>query len=179
MSGFRARPYARALFDVFGDPRKAEAALPQLNALAQAVEAVPEFRIAMESPALPQERKTAILDEILSSIGIVEPIHRFAHVLQQHYRLKFAGEIARAFRDLVNRALGRVDARVEIPAPLPSGELASLVEAMQKMTGAEILAEFVENTELLAGFRIQIGSRVFDASVDGQLKHLSRKAQQT
>ena len=178
MSGFRARPYARALFDVIGDAKKAESFLPQLEALAEAVREVPEFRAVMESPAVGQEKKSVILDEILSSIGLTEPIRRFAHVLQQHYRLKFAAEITAAFRDLINRALGRMDARVEIPAPLPSREQKELVEAIEKITGAEILADFVENAGLLAGFRIQVGSKVFDASVDGQLKHLSRKAQQ-
>jgi len=178
MSSFRARPYARALFDVLKQPRKAEAALPQLDALVEAISGVPQLRMAMESPALPQERKTQIFDEVLSSMGITEPIRRFAHVLQQHYRLKFVEEIVSAFRDLINRALGRVDARIEIPAPLPPDEQQQLLDAMQEITGAEILAEFVENTDLLAGFRIQIGSKVFDASVDGQLKHLSRKAQQ-
>lgn len=178
MSGFRARPYARALFDVFGQPRKAEAALPELNMLVAAINAVPEFRMAMESPALPQERKTQILDEVLSSVGITEPVRRFAHVLQQHYRFKFLGEIVAVFRDLINRALGRVDARIEIPAPLPRDEQEQLLDALQQLAGAEILADFVENSDLLAGFRIQIGSKVYDASVDGQLKHLSREAQQ-
>lgn len=178
MSGFRATPYARALFDVIGDAAKAEKLLPQLEALAAALDEAPEFRIAMESPAIKPERKEAILDEILSYLKIGEPIRRFAHVLQLHYRLKFAAEITRVFRGLINRGLGRVDARIEVPAPLLPKEEQQLIQAIGSVAGAEIQADFVEKPELLAGFRVQIGSRVFDASVDGQLKKLGRKARQ-
>ena len=42
------------------------------------------------------------------------------------------------------------------------------------MVGAEVVAEFEENPELLAGFRVQVGSKVFDGSLVGQVDRLSR-----
>jgi len=178
MAAFRAVPYARALFDLAGGVEGAEKILPEVEALAGIVERVPNLRQVMESPALTQEKKTEILDAVFSHVGMSDLVRRFGHVIQQHYRLKFAGDIAKTFRDLINRARGRKDARIETADPVSAAERKELIAALEKVTGTQIVAEFEDNPELLAGFRIQVGSKLFDGSVDGQLKQLSRRARQ-
>jgi F0F1-type ATP synthase delta subunit len=58
---------------------------------------------------------------------------------------------------------------------LDEGERKTILAAMAAAADTEVVADFVERPELLAGFRIQIGSRVFDGSLTGQLEQLSRQ----
>ena len=42
-------------------------------------------------------------------------------------------------------------------------------------TNQRVVADFEDNPELLAGFRVQVGSKVFDGSLVGQVDRLSRE----
>jgi F-type H+-transporting ATPase subunit delta len=80
-----------------------------------------------------------------------------------------------AYRDLVDRARGRVRAKIEVPVPLGTADADRLVGAISKLMGSEVVADFSERPELLAGFRVQVGSKVFDGSLIGQLEQLRRQ----
>ena len=179
MRRFRAKPYARALLDVVlaEDADRLETAGEELDRLAAAVTAVPELERAMITPALPLPRKHAILDAVLDRLGIEGPVRRLARVLQRHYRLGEAGAVAAAYRELVDRHLGRVRATVEVAGQVDDTVRRRLVEALAAVTGEQVVAEFHEVPELLAGFRVRIGSKVYDASVRAQLGQMRRAAE--
>ena len=52
-----------------------------------------------------------------------------------------------------------------------------LLGVLEGAVNSAVVADFVDNPELLAGFRVQVGSKVFDGSLVGQLKQLSRQTQ--
>jgi F-type H+-transporting ATPase subunit delta len=177
MSRFRALPYAKALLEVVSADAadRTEEVVTELATVAEALEAVPDLQRAMVTPMVASDTKMAILDEVLDSLGVGHPTRRFVHVVQQHYRLEHMTDIADTFRDLVDRAEGRRRATVEVAAAPSESEQARLVAAMREVTGSDIVAEFVENPELLAGFRVQVGSKVFDGSLVGEIHRLSRE----
>ena len=177
MSRFRAMPYAKALLDVVLDqcPGRADEVVDELRRLAEALEAVPELQRVLVTPMVAAETKTVILDEVLTHLAIVEPVRRFAHVVQRHYRLQHAAQIATTYREFLDRKQGRVRARVEVVGTVSDDQRQRLIEAMSQLTRSTVAADFVDNPELLAGFKIQVGSKVFDASLLGQLDQLSRQ----
>ena len=177
MARFRATPYARALYDVAGTAEKAEEWVEPVARVAQALHEVPQFLKAMVTPMVKPEVKTKILDKILDELAIEEPVRRFAHVVQQHYRLEHMTDIAAAYRAEVDRGLGRVHAVVEAATPLDDADRATLLSVLREVVGADVVADFVKTPELLAGFKIQVGSKVFDGSLIGQLKQLGRQTQ--
>lgn len=177
MARFRVTPYAKALHDVVLEktPDQAEQVLEHLELVAQVVESVPDFIRSMVTPAVSQETKTAILDSVLKELEVGEPTSRFLHVVQRNYRMENVAAIRDAYRELVDRAAGRARARVEVPAPLSDAEAKKLVDAIAGLTGTDVVADFTENPDLLAGFRVQVGSKVFDGSLIGQLEQLRRQ----
>ena len=46
---------------------------------------------------------------------------------------------------------------------------------MTGLEGADVVARFEAKAELLGGFKVQIGSRVFDGSLAGELDRLGKK----
>ena len=177
MSRFRAIPYAKALLAVVEDqaPERKEAVADELDVVAAAFAAVPEFERVLVTPMIPVDTKTAILDSVLDALEIEEPVRRFLHVVQHHYRMQHIADIAETYRKLVDQSLGRVRARVETVVPLDESERRRLVEVVSAVEGATVVADFQARPELLGGFRLQVGSRVFDGSLAGELDRLSQE----
>ena len=179
MGRFRALPYAKALVMVVekDGPQRLETVAVELEAIAAALVAVPEFERVLVAPTVPSEKKTQILDAVLDALDMGQPTRRFLQVVQQHYRMQHLPDIATAFRELVDKRLGRSRARVETATGLDETERGLLVEVVSAIEDAEVVAEFSERPELLGGFRLQVGSRVFDGSLAGELKRLSKEIQ--
>lgn len=177
MARFRAAPYAKALHDVAsaGDPATAASVLKEIEAIAEALDMVPELGRAMVVPTVTPEIKTQILDEVMTALGVGDTVRRFVHVVQQHYRMEHMADIVTAYRELSDRAAGRVRAAVQVVGAIDEGVRQNVVDTMTRLTGATVIAAFENRPELLAGFRIQVGSKVFDGSLQAQLDRLRRQ----
>ena len=177
MGRFRAVPYAKALLAVVQkeDPARAEDVAEELDGVAAALKAVPDFHDVLVTPMVSVEAKTKILDAVLDAIEIGEPTRRFLHVVQHHYRMQHMTDIATAYRELVDQSLGRTRARVETASELDEGSRRRLVDAISAFEGATVVADFEANRDLLGGFKLQVGSRVFDGSLAGELDRLSKE----
>jgi F-type H+-transporting ATPase subunit delta len=177
MARFRAFPYAKALLDVVQkeDPARAEQVAEELDRVAAALKAVPDFHRVLVTPMVAVEAKTQILDAVLDALEIGQPTRRFLHVVQHHYRMQHMSDIAATYRELVDQSLGRKRARVETANALEEAEKRRLADAISGFEGATVVADFETNRKLLAGFKLQVGSRVFDGSLAGELARLSKE----
>jgi len=177
MARFRALPYAKALLDVVlkDDPQRAEAIADELDGVAAALRVVPDFQRVLVTPMIAVEVKTKILNAVLDELNIGEPTRRFLHVVQHHYRMEHMTDMAAEFRQLVDRSLGRTRARVETAVALDDDWRRRLVDTLSTFEGVAVVADFEANRDLLGGFKVQVGSRVFDGSLAGQLDRLSKE----
>jgi len=177
MARFRAMPYAKALFEVMTatDPGRLEEVAAELDRVAETVESVPDFQRALTTPTVPVENKTEILDAVLDALDITQPTRRFLHVVQQHYRMEHMADIAETFRDLVDRSEGRTRATIEVAGALDAEAKQQIETTLAQAMGSQVVADFETNPELLAGFRVQVGSKVFDGSLAGQVDRLGRE----
>jgi len=177
MARFRALPYAKAVMAVVKDetPERREMVADELDRVTAALDSVPEFLKVLVSPTVGVEVKSAILDEVLDALEIGQPTRRFLHVVQHHYRMQHMADIEVAYRELLDQSLGRTRVRVETAAALDAVQRDRLVEVVEAVEDTAVVAEFTVNPELLGGFRLQVGSRVFDGSLAGELSRLSRE----
>ena len=87
----------------------------------------------------------------------------------------FAGILSH-FQRLVKLDIDKRTAKVESAGEL-SGELQASVQAnLEKKYGAGLSLTFTVNPTLIGGLRIQIGSDVYDGSVQGRLTQLKNDA---
>ena len=156
-------------------PERRESVIEELEGIATALETVPEFERVLVTPMIDPETKTAILDRVLDSLGVTDTVRRFAHVVQRQYRMQHMRDIATTYRDLVDRELGRTRARIELATDTGDADRRRIAEVMSAVIGATVVADFIHNPDLLAGFKVQVGSKVFDGSLVGQVDRLSRQ----
>jgi F-type H+-transporting ATPase subunit delta len=95
-------------------------------------------------------------------------------VVQQVIATKPRGYIAilSHFQRLLKLDLDRRTARVESPVPLAEAQQASIKANLTRRYGSGLLFAFAQNPALIGGLRVQVGSDVFDGSVQARLSGL-------
>ena len=95
-------------------------------------------------------------------------------VVQQVIALKPRGYVAilSHFQRLLKLDLDRRTARVESPVMLAEPQQASIRANLSRRYGEGLIFSFTQNPSLLGGLRVQVGSDVFDGSVQARLAEL-------
>ncbi len=177
MARFRALPYAKAMFQVIQDqaPGRTEEVADELDRVASALRAVPEFQRVMVTPMVPVETKSAILDEVLDSLEIKEP---------RADSCTWSNTIIGWSTCPTSRPRTASSSMIRSAAPglgwkrqsdLDENERRRVIEAVAGVEGGSVVADFTTKSELLGGFKLQVGSRVFDGSLAGELNRLSKE----
>jgi F-type H+-transporting ATPase subunit delta len=173
-----ANRYAHALVDIVmapGSPLKPEDAVTQLADVEAMVRESLELRTALETPAIQNSRKRAVMADLLQRIGGSPLIRNFVYVIIDHRRIGIIGEIREAFELQLDERLGFARAEVSSAAPLNEALSAGLESELAKLTGKRMRLRFGVDPTLLGGVVARIGSTVYDGSVRGELQELGRK----
>jgi F-type H+-transporting ATPase subunit delta len=167
--GTYARAFADVVMDTKSDPARMLAELQTMEALF--AESDPLRRV-MDNPSIPGEQKRAVLDAVIQKIGGARPVRNFIAVLSDHRRLPLFGEIVKQVERELNDRLGFAEADVTSARPLGDAEKQLLEAEIAKMTGKRVRARYQQNIALLGGAVVQVGSTIYDGSVNGQLERI-------
>jgi F-type H+-transporting ATPase subunit delta len=167
-----ARRYARALHDLASEARRAEPVADELAGFEQLLSGDKALRDALLRPWVKASTKRAIVLEVAGRLGVSPLTRNFLALVAQRRRLDVLGEILVAYRARVDEAAGRIRARVRSAAPLSDAERATLRERLGRRLGKTVLLDTEVDPTLLGGFVAEVGSRVLDMSVAGQLAAL-------
>jgi F-type H+-transporting ATPase subunit delta len=168
-----ARRYARALLEVAVDAKLGESVRRGLQQAVELLDNQPELRAALTHPALPAERKAALVETLWKSES--EPVRRLIVLLAQRERLELLPAIARLFADLWNARRGVVAAEALTAQPLPDGDGRALAAALRRATGREVELTTRVAPEILGGVVVRMDGRVYDSSVRGRLHALRER----
>ena len=178
MSRRIARPYAVALFGVTqkeGIPalRRIEG---QLASVAELLRHAPDLLRVFEVPSVPPATKRELVGAIGQVLSLRPEAQRMLMALEHHVRLRYLDEVVAFFRSLVDRKEGIVRGRVELPSGPGEKQVAALERALAEALGTRVDLDFKVRDELLAGFVVRLGSRVFDGSLLAQVRRFASSA---
>lgn len=168
-----ASRYARALVDILYDSKSREDALGALEGLRgfQALmDASPELRSVLTSPAVPARKKRAAVARLADQLGFSPLLKNFLYVLIDHRRIEMLGSILSAVERLIDERQGIVRAAVTSARPLDQGQRAEVEAALGSATGRKVIGQYAVDHALIGGLTARVGSRVYDGSVRGQLQ---------
>jgi F-type H+-transporting ATPase subunit delta len=170
-----ARRYARALLALASEARRAEAVADELAAFEQLLTGERELREALLRPWVKATTKRGIVLDVASRLRLSPLTRNFLALVAQRRRLDLLGEILAAYRASVDEAAGRIRARVRSAAPLSDAERGAIRERLGRRLGKTVLLDTEVDPNLLGGFVAEVGSRVLDVSVAGQLAALRER----
>jgi F-type H+-transporting ATPase subunit delta len=165
--------YARAFADVVmktkADPART---LAELHSMESLLAESDQLRRVLENPSIPGEQKRAVVDAVIQKLGGSRPVRNFICVVTDHHRLPLFGEIVKQVEQELNERFGFVEAQVSSARPIGDSEKQLLEAEIAKLTGKKIRARYQQDPTLLGGAVVQVGSTIYDGSVNGQLERI-------
>jgi F-type H+-transporting ATPase subunit delta len=124
------------------------------------------------------QREARQLFQLCRIDGVIDET-RVRQIVRRMLDGQHAGGLAvlSLFHRLVRLDRARHSADVQSAAPLPADIRASIEGDLARRHGPGIITSFTENPALLGGVRIQVGSDVYDGSVQGGLSALGERFQ--
>ncbi len=175
MAAFAAA-YARALADVVLDRKINPPEIDQqLSDFAEAVQISPELREVLYNPSFKFERRLAVLDKLAERMGLGKEVRNFIAVIMRNGRLHGFTEVLHEYRREMNKRQGISQAIVTTARRLDEEEKKDLENQIASVAGTRIQATFHEDSSLVGGVILRIGSTVYDGSVRGRLQRLKEQ----
>jgi F-type H+-transporting ATPase subunit delta len=119
--------------------------------------------------------KRAIVLEVAERLWLSPLTRNFLALVAQRRRLDLLGEIIAAYRATVDEAAGRVRARVRSAAPMSGRRARGAAGAARAPARQDGPLGLGVDPGLLGGFVAEVGSRVLDMSIAGQLAALRER----
>ena len=167
-----AKRYAKALLSLARERGRAEAVGGELDEFSSLLAEHAQLRDALLHPWVKGQARRAVARAVAVRLGCSPLSSDFLGLLAERGRLDHLREIGQAYRQLADDSLGRVRAHVRTAVPLAEPERRQLAERLGRATGKTVLVEAQLDPSLLGGLIAQVGSLVFDGSLDGQLARL-------
>jgi F-type H+-transporting ATPase subunit delta len=165
--------YARAFADVVmsskADPARM---LAELHSMEAVFAESADLRRVLENPSIPAPQKNAVIDAVTQKMSVSRPVRNFIAVITDHRRLSLFSEIVKQVERELNDRLGFAEAQVTSARVLNDPEKQLLEAEIAKLTGKKVRARYQQDKSLLGGAVVQVGSTIYDGSVNGQLERI-------
>ena len=167
-----ANRYAKALVEI-GDLHGDLVVLQhELSEVAALVRGNSDLQRLVANPLVLPTHKAYVFDAVMRQAGISMTLGNFFKVVTEGGRLGLIYEIEQAFNALVDEKAGVVEATVVSASPLSDQQAQQLTSTLGRRMGKSIRLIQKQDPELIGGLKVQVGSTVLDASLQGQLHQL-------
>lgn len=160
----RTAGYAAAVLDLARAEGQLERIEEELLAVGRAFEKSAELRSALTDPALPLDKKQAVIEELLGgrasklTVGLVQ-------LIVGQGRASELPSIATAFVEKAVASRSRALAEIRSAVPLDEATTRRLTAALGKATGKEIEVKVIVDPSVVGGIVARVGDTVIDGSV--------------
>ena len=174
-----ANVYARSLFELAieagGNEKVAEIA-DEIEQISELLASNSELNHFFSSPIIDIEKRNDALSVIFSN-KVTDLTLRFLLVLNSKGRLYHLLQIANAYDQLVQDALGKVEVDVITPSTIDDSALGAIKAKVQELLGKEPILHTYVDASMLGGVKLKIGDQLIDGSVATKLRRISESVQ--
>ncbi len=167
--------YAKALMGFAQQSGRVDQFVDELNAVVDVLGQVPELRVALESPRIPFEAKTRMLETAFQG-KVSGDLVNFLKIVATKRRFDCLGAIAASTRRMQDEMAGRVQATLTTAETVDESVCIKISDRLSKVLGKQVILAPVVDPEIIGGMVIRVGDTVYDASVANQLKQVRTKA---
>lgn len=168
-----SRVYSEALFDVAKERDELDEVQEQLGQFADAVSTDRDLQVFFFSPYFSSAEKR---DGIAKAVdGGNEELVNFLELLAEKHRMPALFRIRRRFDELCAIENERLEVTVTSAIELDSAIVESIGEEIEKKTGKTIELTSEVDDAIIGGLVLQVGNRVFDASIRNRLDKLRKE----
>lgn len=167
--------YASAMFELAQEQSQLPQVEQDLGNLQALLDESEDLRRMVRSPVFSADDQSRALDAVLSRAGVAPLTMNFVKLIARNRRLFALGDVMKAFRGLVARSRGEVDADVTSATTLTDDQMAALKETLKASIGKDVQVTAKVDPSLLGGLIVKVGSRMIDSSLRTKLATLKMR----
>lgn len=167
--------YASAMFELAQEQSQLPQVEQDLGNLQALLDESEDLRRMVRSPVFSAEDQSRALEAVLSRIGVAPLTMNFVKLIARNRRLFALGDVMKAFRGLVARSRGEVEADVTSATTLTDDQMAALKETLKASIGKDVQVTAKVDPSLLGGLIVKVGSRMIDSSLRTKLATLKMR----
>jgi len=165
-------PYAEAFLQVAESRNEVDEVVNQSKAILEIWNSCPEFREAMASPVLEIDSKKAALQKLFSQ-DLTPSFLNLLKLLADRQRIGFLDSVLERLLELYREQRNIALATVTSASVLTEDQQTDLLKKVQSVAGTDNLELNLKvDPDLIGGFIVNVGSKVIDASLAGQVRRL-------
>ncbi len=165
-------PYAEAFLQVAESRNEVDDIVSQTKSILEIWNQSIDFRHAMSSPVLEIETKKAILEKIFAN-EVTPSFLNLLKLLADRQRIGVLNSVLERLLELYREQRNIALATVTSATSLNDGQQEEILKTVQSVAGTKNLElDLKVDPDLIGGFVINVGSKVIDASLSGQVRRL-------
>lgn len=164
--------YAKALIDLADDAKSLARVEKDLSAVAAAFKESADLQRFAISPVFATEDKVAAMTAITKSAKVSVLTQQFIGTVTANHRAGELPMIIAAFNEMVALRRGSQVAKVTSATKLTAAQMTQLKSKLKAETGKAVDIDASVDPDLLGGFVVKLGSRLYDASLKTKLEDL-------
>lgn len=169
-----AKRYSRALFSI--GLEQGEKAFKkygeELSALEEVLENHPKLLKIFRNPVIRAEDKKKIIKQMTEKLGCSKIVQNFCFLLGDKDRLGFFPSIQRYYNKLLDQEEGLLRGKVVTAIELSPQKKNDIKKGLEQKFAQNLILEHETNNSILGGLVLQVGDKVYDASLKAQLDQL-------
>jgi F-type H+-transporting ATPase subunit delta len=168
-----AVPYAEALLDLAKSNDSLKETTNDMNIVSQFLANSSDLKKFLGNPLITKDAKKNVVKDILGE-QIDGSTLKFLLLLVERGRIEVLEQIAQKFLELSFKQESIEIAKITSSIQLSAQQQKDIAEKLKVITGAkQIKLALKVDPALIGGFTIEIGSKMIDTSIRGQLKQIS------
>ena len=168
-----AVPYAEALLDLAKSNGSLKETTNDINIVSQFLANSSDLKKFLGNPLITREAKKNVVKDIIGE-QIAESTLKFLLLLVDRNRIQVLDSIALKFLELAYKQESIEIAKITSSIQLSADQQKSIAEKLKVITGAkQIKLALKVDPKLIGGFTVEIGSKMIDTSIRGQLRKIS------
>lgn len=164
--------YAQALLELAEEAKSISRVEKDLKSFKKIYESSADLKRLAESPVFATEDKAAALTAIAKKAKLSALTTQFIGTVAGNRRAAELPGIISAFNDILARRRGSQVAKVTSATKLTAADLTAIKSQLKKTLGRPVNVETSINPDLLGGFVVRIGSRLYDSSLKTKLEDM-------
>jgi len=167
-----AEPYAEALLDLAKSTGALKETTNDMNIVSQFLVNSNDLKKFLGNPLITKAAKKNVVRDILGE-QIGESTLKFLFLLVDRNRIESLEAVAQKFLELSYKQDSIEIAKITSSVQLSAKQQKDIAEKLKTITGAkQIKLALKVDPQLIGGFTIEIGSKMIDASIRGQLNQI-------
>lgn len=169
-----AHRYAGAFFSYINQNHASSAAKiwEEFSALASLCSTSSDFANVIKNPTISNDEKLAIFSALKKSGRISDELYKFIAVLIEKKRLTLFADIEKSVQQFIMEAENKVEAEAVFAEAANDAVKKELVKRLEHLTGKTIVLKDKIDPSVIGGVKVKLGSRLYDATIKGQLDKL-------